>query len=159
MKIDGTLDVVPTWGHAPAPDQDQGYVVEVVIPWETFSSTSVPSGEAIRKTVQPPPGTRWRLGLYRLERPRPASLRAASDSILSAAATRRYLGISEAGFAELLAQNRLQPIVAGGDEFRLGTVEWVRAAQDMELQAWTPTYGTSFHETPWFGVIEFVRDE
>ena len=167
VRVDGTLDVVPGWSNALVQDRDRGYVMEVAIAWESFRTTTTPGGNAIRKTLQPQNGERWRLGLYRIERPRPKTEAAATGLILDEAETRHLLGVSPERFAELLEHNRLRPIVADGDgadgreargaaAFRRGDVEQLEAIERMENQAWSPTRLT-FHKPERFGVIEFVR--
>jgi len=156
VRVDGTLDVVSGWTNAPVQDRDRGYVMEVAISWESFRTTTTPGGNAIRKTLQPQHGERWRLGLYRIERPRPRTEAEAAGLILDGEAARRLLGVSPERFAEFLAHNRLRPTVANGGEYRRGDVEQLEAIERMENQAWTPTRLT-FHKPERFGVIEFVR--
>jgi cellulose/xylan binding protein with CBM9 domain len=50
VKVQGTLDK--------ADDQDQGYVVEVRVPWSSFDKA---------KSVPPKPGDAWRLNLYAMQ--------------------------------------------------------------------------------------------
>ena len=67
----GVVDVVDQWDQPFAGPLDRGYTVEVAILWEAFRTTTTPSSYTIRQTPGPQPGEKWRLGLYRVERPRP----------------------------------------------------------------------------------------
>lgn len=69
VSVRGTLDVVDDWEPGAEIDQDEGWTVEIAIPWSTFRTTTTPSGRSW-VTLPPQPGHRWRLGLYRVERPR-----------------------------------------------------------------------------------------
>lgn len=71
VAVDGTLDAVADWGSAGPLDADRGLTMEIAIPWRTFRSTTTPS-ERTRIQLPPTPGQRWRVGLYRIERPRTA---------------------------------------------------------------------------------------
>ncbi len=72
VAVDGTLDVVADWAPAGPIDADRGLTMEIAIPWSVFRSTTTPS-ERTRIQLPPLPGQRWRLGLYRIERPRAAT--------------------------------------------------------------------------------------
>lgn len=69
VAVDGTLDVVAEWEPAAPLDEDRGWTVEVAIPWSAFRTTTTPRS-VTRVSLPPRPGDRWRLGLYRVERPR-----------------------------------------------------------------------------------------
>jgi hypothetical protein len=93
-RVDGTLDLVERWGPVPAPDVDQGYVVELLLPWEVFQTTTIPGPGSIRQGLMPRPGDRWRLGLHRVARPRPAAAAAGPGSSPPPAACRQRLSWS-----------------------------------------------------------------
>jgi hypothetical protein len=67
----GTLDVVADWESAGALDEDGGFTAEIAIPWRVFRTTTTPY-TTTRGRLPPAPGERWRIGLYRVERPRAA---------------------------------------------------------------------------------------
>lgn len=95
VAVHGQLDIVDHWGQPPSGPLDRGYTVEVAIPWEVFRTTTTPSSLTIRQTPGPQPGEKWRLGLYRVERPRPtgtgeAERQAASQCIENQAWTPTY---------------------------------------------------------------------
>jgi hypothetical protein len=69
VHVRGTLDVPEDFETASAIDEDEGWTVEVAIPWDVFRTTTTPSERTWVK-LPPTPGQRWRLGLYRVERPR-----------------------------------------------------------------------------------------
>ncbi len=71
VAVDGTLDAVADWESAGPLDDDRGLTMEIAIPWRAFRSTTTPS-ERTRIQLPPTPGQRWRVGLYRIERPRAA---------------------------------------------------------------------------------------
>lgn len=69
VTVDGTADRVPDWDPAGPIDEDRGFTVEVAIPWDVFRTTTTPAPDG-RVHLPPHPGDRWRLGLFRVERPR-----------------------------------------------------------------------------------------
>ena len=71
VKIDGTLDEVADWEPSSPLDKDRSLTVEIAIPWSVFRTTTTPHNTSI-VTLPPQPGQRWRMGLYRVERPRVA---------------------------------------------------------------------------------------
>lgn len=96
VAVHGQVDVVGLWSQSFDGPLDRGYTVEAAIPWEAFRTTTTPSFYTIRQTPGPQPGDRWRLGLYRVERPRPtgpgeAQQRAAAQCIENQAWTPTYV--------------------------------------------------------------------
>lgn len=89
-SVIGTVDVVAGWGSLAAKSEPSRYTVEMAIPWETFRTTTTPGSNTIRRTVQPQPGERWRLGLFRLERPRPLGAEVAAQCVQRQAWTPTY---------------------------------------------------------------------
>ncbi len=71
VDVRGTLDHVAEWSPAvPGPrDTDQGWTIEIAIPWSAFRTTTTPHATS-RVSLPPVPGDQWRLGLFRVERPR-----------------------------------------------------------------------------------------
>lgn len=72
VTVQGTLDVVAS-GATPVElaQEDRGWTVELALPWTALWSTGVHTEP--RAPVPPRVGDRWRLGLYRIERPRVAT--------------------------------------------------------------------------------------
>jgi hypothetical protein len=60
VVVDGTVDVEG--------DRDRGYVVEIALPWEAIAP--YPNNRYAHRTVPPKVGDTWRLGLFRIDRPR-----------------------------------------------------------------------------------------
>lgn len=112
VHVDGTLDVVEEWNPG-APDRDRGFAVEIAIPWDCLRTTTTPGPETVRP-LPPEPGDRWRLGLYRVERPR--------ASPLDGRPLERRAAVA---FAQLLAWS---PTVRGSFHRpeRFGVLEFVR---------------------------------
>jgi hypothetical protein len=73
VKVDGTLDVVEDFAPARPTGKDRGWTVEIAIPWTVFRTTTTPSART-RLRLPPKPGDRWRVGLYRIARPRVSTL-------------------------------------------------------------------------------------
>jgi hypothetical protein len=69
VKVRGTLDVVDDFAPSAPLDEDGGWTIEIAIPWSAFRTTTTPSSRT-RLHLPPAPGDRWRLGLFRVERPR-----------------------------------------------------------------------------------------
>ncbi len=69
VSVHGTLDRVESWDSAAPMDTDVGWTVEIAIPWRVFRTTTTP-GTGTRVTLPPRIGDRWRLNLFRVERPR-----------------------------------------------------------------------------------------
>ncbi|MFH1571804.1 MAG: carbohydrate-binding family 9-like protein [Gemmatimonadota bacterium] len=151
----GRVDTVAGWGEIERSPAGAGYTAELAIPWETFRTTTAPAGNTIRRTPGPQPGDRWRLGLYRVERPRPLWDGSQVDDPVGAEEARAILGISAAQMAEDLAEERLRPL-ADSTGFSRRTLVNRLAQLCAENQAWSPTY-RDFHQPARFGVAEFVR--
>jgi hypothetical protein len=102
-----------------------GWVVEMAIPWRSLAEAGTERA--------PRPGDRWRVGLYRIERPGGPSRTKEIASLRE-----KLAGGSAEAKAELQAQ--IDKLEAG--------LEWL---------AWSPTrVERGFHDPERFGVVEFV---
>ena len=104
-----------------------GWVVEIAIPWASLGRSGA--------TQAPRSGDRWRVGLYRIERPggvaRSEKLAALRTSLAEASAE------AKAGLERQIAQ----------------------LEADLEYLAWSPTrVERGFHDPERFGVVEFVGE-
>jgi len=153
VAVNGTLDIVenPKRRLTEARD-DEGWTVELALPWEALRTTTTPSEETIRQQVHPDPGDRWRLNLHRIERPR--TLPVDRAEVVAPEEARRLLGCTEETFAEEFA-DRLKRDDEGG-LLRWHVERWAARGSD-QLQSWSPTWQPSFHDPTFFGVVEFVR--
>lgn len=156
VKVHGTLDVVPKWREAPDQDQDEGYTVEVAISWESLR-TAAHGSKGFSQKNQPKPGERWRLGLYRTERPRPKFSPEEAHCTVSASEAKRIIGIKEEKFVKLIEDGKLKPSKKGGNRFLFGVIMRYAAINRIEHQAWTPTYSGP-QKSEFFGVIEFIKE-
>ncbi|MBX3471093.1 MAG: VanZ family protein [Planctomycetes bacterium] len=154
VHVRGTLDLVAS-GQLPVvpADEDEGYTVEIALPWSALWVTSRPTEP--HRPVPPRVGDRWRLGLYRIERPRPRPLPEGAPATLDRAEALARLGVEPA---------RLDALVKGGDlkvdaegRFDAARINVRAAMERAEHQAWSPTWdpGDSFHRPQFFGVLEF----
>ena len=150
-RVHGSLETATSYFTPVASPPDSGYTVEMALPWEIFRTTSTPTGQLERLSLPPRPGQYWRLGLYRLERPRlPAADSAAG--VLTEAEARRRLGVDAAGLAALAAAGDVDTTADGA--FTAEGI-WRRHLNDCtETQAWSPTY-LDIALAPRFGVVEF----
>ncbi|MEZ6186034.1 MAG: VanZ family protein [Planctomycetota bacterium] len=88
VTVQGSLDPRPFTDHAGATlDTDQGWTVELKIPWQNFVASI---NWRMHRPIPPVPGERWRLGLYRSERPRvdPQAYAAAAGQTVSSSELR-----------------------------------------------------------------------
>ena len=155
VRVDGTLDVVDA-GTTPRPqDADRGWTVELRLPWSALRTTTTP-GQHSKWHLPPRPGQRWRLGLYRVERPRPAPA-ADPDARVPADEARAlvvgHLPPDRAAkrWAEL--EGGLSPAPDG--TLRAADVARAAAQERAEYTAWSPTWNAQFHRPQYFGVLEF----
>lgn len=128
-------------------DVDEGWTMEMAIPWSAFTPTIV-GGE------RPQVGARWRLNLYRIERGAGAGVRAqlrdlqARDRELSAALE----ALGEPGDAAERA--RLEEELSA---VRLEAEPLAeRESEETEYTAWSPTFQRGFHHPGRFGIVEFA---
>jgi len=159
VRVDGTLEWTESWPSRPALDVDRGYTVEMAIPWENFRTTNTPGDQTIRRTVQPQPGERWRLGLFRLEYPRLTAEELAAverDTEVDEAAGRALLGTR--AWDTLVRYDRLR-LAKGKSGYNVRDLRWQTMVSRQERQAWAPVYNTSLHKPTRFGVVEFVGPE
>jgi hypothetical protein len=102
-----------------------GWVVEMAIPWRSLKDAGIERA--------PRPGDRWRVGLYRIERP------GGPSRTKEIAALRQKLPTASAE-AKPALQAQIDKLEAG--------LEWL---------AWSPTrVEHGFHDPERFGVVEFV---
>ncbi len=132
---------------------DATYTVEIAIPWHALRTTSTQGGMSLQRTVAPQVGERWRLGLYRVERSRPAA------TPLRARWLDHVPGTSLAGVGpgtlDSLVSTGIVPVDGQGRLDREALVRWL-SRQLGRQDAWSPTFNTSFHNPARFGVIEFL---
>ena len=102
-----------------------GWQVEIAIPWKSLGRAGI--------TTKPSPGDKWRVGLYRIERPAgPAIARNVAEI------RKKLKGASEAEKKSLQAE--IESITSGR--------QWL---------AWSPTrVERGFHDPERFGIVEFV---
>jgi hypothetical protein len=127
-------------------DTDEGWTVEMAIPWAAFEPTIIGGG-------RPEVGDRWRLNLYRIERGAGAGAKARLDEA----------GQHRGRLEEQLAALEDGP---GADRARLedelarleAETEPVgeRYNQETEYTAWSPTFQRGFHHPERFGIVEFA---
>lgn len=159
VRLDGTLDVVKKWKAAPLRDRDRGYTAEMAIPWVNFRTTTTPDGESVRQTVYPQVGERWRLEVFRVERPRvKAEVLADKKKYVDRETVLRLLAIDAQELDRLVKRGYL-PLVGGDpNHIQLVQVQWRVALANEEWQSWAPTYSNMTHVPGRFGVIEFVKE-
>lgn len=154
VAVRGEMDHVAGWTTVPETPASVGYTAELAIPWELFRTTTTPSGGTVRTHLPPRAGDRWRLGLYRIERPRPLLPPSDASTTLTREQALQALGVDEERLAELLRGNQLQ--LNPDSTFARYQVTVVSAQLCTENQAWSPPY-RDFHQPSRFGVLEFAR--
>jgi Carbohydrate family 9 binding domain-like len=100
-----------------------GWIVEIAIPWASLADAGA--------TAAPREGDRWRVGLYRIERPGGPSRAARIDEL-----QKKLAGAAKGEQTEL--RKELESLQASS-----------------QALAWSPTR-RSFHDPERFGVVEFV---
>jgi hypothetical protein len=149
-QIDGSLALPERGTDLAELDEDGGWTLEVAIPWRNFRTETLYANTFVK--FPPTPGQRWRMGLFRVERPRPdQSLVPGPD--LSPAEARELVGISQEAFDALIAGKRLEPRPDGN--FGRADVLSHRARAQAQYQAWAPTWSPSFHKPSFFGEVVF----
>ena len=128
-------------------DVDQGWTVEISIPWAAFEPTIIGGGK-------PRVGDRWRLNLYRIERGAGAGVRA------------RLRDLGEAGRRLAEGLEALGEDADPPERARLEEAQQMLEAQtgpladryrrETEYTAWSPTFQSGFHHPARFGVVEFA---
>ena len=132
---------------------DQGWTVEIAIPWTAMASGIGGGGT-------PQPGDRWRLNLYRIDRGGGRALKAQIDAlnkemgpVMAEVDSLRAAGAPQGPAKKRLAklEAQLAPIQAGlkplSDPYD----------NETEYTAWSETYQRGFHHPQRFGVVEFAR--
>lgn len=149
VQVDGTLESVSSAQSVVSSPADVGYSVEMRIPWEVFQAASSPSSNSVRAALPPRPGQRWRLGLYRLDIPRPAG---PLPTAMTSAAAQGQLGLTSETFHALLTERNWS---LDGDEQISSSLIWSEHSRRCSpLQAWSPTF-VNLRQSTRFGVIEF----
>ena len=124
--------------------------MEIALPWAAIKP--YPRSRVAHRTVPPKAGDAWRLGLYRLDRPR-ADPSVSREARISKADAQALLGLpDEAALEALVAANPRLEFDADQTLNALHT-HYARS----EEQAWAPTRDVSFHVPRWFGVLRFVE--
>jgi hypothetical protein len=158
VRVNGTLDVVESRWAAPARDLDAGYVLEIAIPWENFSSAATPGPGSIRTSLVPIPGERWRVGLYRQDYARLSADVWTDTTRLSRPAAMGLLGLLSTEFDELMANSHLVPPEDAPETYPRRDMLRLVAARNVEFQAWPPLLNAYFSSLPArFGEVVFVR--
>lgn len=67
VHVDGEIDVVENWSEVARWGGDQGWSVEIAIPWENFRTTTTPQSNITIGALPPRIGEQWRVGLYRVD--------------------------------------------------------------------------------------------
>ena len=101
-----------------------GWTVEIAIPWASLEGSGTNRAPKI--------GERWRVGLYRIERP------GGPDK------------------AKALAELQERARDAAGAEKAKLEAEAERLREPLQFLAWSPTKTGSFHDPARFGIVEFV---
>lgn len=155
--IAGLLTAVQTYGTVnDDSDVDQGWSVEIAIPWSAMAA-DVTGGQ------RPVPGTDWRLNLYRIERKagREAKLRL-NEMNAAAAATRQAIdelwasnGVDAGQRAALSAEalRTLAELERSLEELRQANEQY---GAQTEYNTWSETFQRGFHHPARFGVIHFT---
>ncbi len=137
-------------------DVDQGWSVEIAIPWSAMAS-DIPGGQ------RPAPGTDWRLNLYRIERKAGRQAKLALNEMGDAAQTineaiaalweesgvavgQRDALSSEAQRTLADLQRQLQPIRDANERY----------GEQTEYNTWSETFRRGFHHPARFGVVHFA---
>jgi hypothetical protein len=151
VHIDGTLDTVTHYGDSARKiDTDQGYVVEIALPWAAISP--YPRSDVAHRDVPPKVGDSWRLGLYTLDRPRPDPSIKPTDR-LSKSEAMTVLGLTDE--ADLEARVAATGLLRFDDAGTLNAIQ-VHYARSQE-RSWAPTQSVSFHIPRRFGVLQFAE--
>ncbi|MFA6109402.1 MAG: carbohydrate-binding family 9-like protein [Candidatus Latescibacterota bacterium] len=138
---------------------DQGWTVEIAIPWSAMTSGIGGGG-------RPSPGDSWRLNLYRIERQAGRDLKARIDALQAQAGPlfrqqaellaaqgvkepEQLRGKARRQYDDLAAQ--LKPL-----EAQLKPMN-ERFNDETEYTAWSETFQRGFHHPARFGVVQFVK--
>jgi hypothetical protein len=163
IHVDGTLDLVDKgwtvarWDPSAKIDQDKGWVAELRIPWADLKDVS--GNMHAHRSVPPKPGDRWRMNLYRTERPRDLAQRDGPPFTREEA--RKRLGWDEAFMTRhMRPENPFLPppkdakgTVIPGQEDKIGRAKIFGLEEHL---AWSPVWQASFHRPRHFGVLEFL---
>ncbi len=154
VHVDGVVDVTPDRAKLAQGEPDRGWTVELKIPWVVFKNAVGFNANTMRQEV-PRPGERWRIALYRIERPRPSAAEVGPPgATLARDEARRRLGATEEEMGKLIEARKLTP--DGEGRLPQAQVARLAAQRRAQLQAWSPPYHASFHQPHRFGVLELV---
>jgi hypothetical protein len=157
VGVRGTLQTVASHlGLDPPPrvDGDTGWVVEIALPWRAIRP--FPSNRHAHRPVPPRVGDEWRLGLYRLERPRADAAAWGHDPAATLPLnTAQALFDPPERLQTLISEGRVKEPAPG--QVLAHQVHQQAAVERTELQAWAPTFHPSFHLARRFGVLRFVE--
>jgi hypothetical protein len=149
VHIEGSLEMVSSPQAPIVSAPDSGYTVEVRIPWSVFRTSSSPSSNSAHIALPPKPSHRWRLGLYRLETPRPTNELAPWVSVEEA---QMQLGVSTGQWPALMEERGWTVDAQGRVP---GSQVWGEVVRRCgRLQAWSPTF-LNLRQPGHFGMIEF----
>ena len=149
IHVDGTLEWVDSALEPVTSTVDVGYQAEIRIPWQVLSAGSSPSGNSARAALPPRPDQQWRLGLYRMETPRPVG---PLPAYYTPAEAQAQLGLTPAAWEDLVHERSWQLDEEHGAP---GSQIWAEHARRCGgLQAWSPTFH-DLRQPARFGVIQF----
>lgn len=142
-----------------ASDEDEGWTVEIAIPWAAMADSIDGGG-------RPNPGDEWRLNLYRIER------RAGREAQERMGAMSTRLEQLQGQLAAILAESGVEQVedldsdaavtaVAIEDSITLAQNELKTQHEtyhkDTEYTTWSETFDRGFHDPSRFGTIRFTE--
>lgn len=154
VQVQGTLDLLPNKENmrddpSAKIDTDTGYTVEIKLPWSALMAAGGPAPPVGHRTVPPKAGDRWRMNLFRTERPR-----GETTPLLDKDAVKERFQISDDWWERYygLAHGPLHP----GKPENGGKIPLWKVRTLEEHLAWSPAFNASFHKPQWFGELEFL---
>jgi len=120
--------------------QDQGWTVEIAIPWAAMADSIGGGG-------RPKVGDAWRLNLYRIERKAGRQAKAQIDSLSHQLSQVRE---QSKGKKSKKPEDQAAQLRARLDSL------YEHFHQQTEYTAWSETYQRGFHHPARFGVVEFA---
>lgn len=152
VQVQGTLDLLgasESRTTRAATDSDRGWTLELKIPWAALVAHGGPTPPVGHRNVPPAAGDRWRIGLFRNERPR-----GEAGEALEPEAVRQRLQIPAALFWRYTkAGGPLTPEATGANQ---GKILLSKVQSLEEGLAWSPPFHPSYHRPQWFGRLEFL---
>lgn len=171
VQVQGTLDLLSNKenGRDDASGViggDTGYTVEISIPWSALQVSGGPRAPIGHRNVPPQGGDRWRMNLFRTERPRGETTLALDPKevqerlqIPDSLWDRYLLGplSLEPEFLPLTNDEMKQtPRPAAKKNPNVGKILLRKVRTLEEHLAWSPAFNTSFHKPQWFGELHFL---